>query len=202
MTQKDEFRIAHIARRRALSDEERQAAGKDMGILFLNFIHFKRRSYSAYVSHDHEIPTRHLINQILAWNAKLAIPAWDSVAKTYELCAFHAQTRLITGRFGVREPEHHITVNPADIRLLLIPGVAFDNTGNRVGHGKGYYDAILAKASPEALKVGVCYDWQIVPSLPAEAHDIPMDFILTDRRILCCNPLKMRAKITRPAPSS
>ena len=190
---KDELRAAHLQRRRALSDEERQSAAKAASVLFASFVLFKRSSYCAYLSHDNEMPTRHLIRQIFAWKASLAIPAWDAQQKSYDLCAFHAQTKLVTGKYGIREPEARHPVNPSSIRLLLIPGVAFDPDGNRVGHGKGYYDAILSRIAHGALKVGFCYDWQIVPSIPAEPHDIPVDFLLTDRRILCCNPKKMKS---------
>ena len=195
MTPKDELRAAYLQRRRDISDEERQSAAKAAGVLFASFSLFKRSSYCAYLSNENEMPTCHLIRQIFAWNASLAIPAWDAPTKSYHLCAFHGQTKVITGHYGIREPEHHVPVTPSSIRLFLIPGVAFDTNGNRIGHGKGYYDAILTSAAPNALKVGLCYDWQITPSpIPAEPHDIPVDFLLTDRRILCCNPSKLHAK--------
>jgi len=194
MTHKETLRAIHIGRRRSLPEAGRLSAARDMGTLFANFAPFKCRSCCAYLSHDGEIPTRHLIRHALAWNAACAIPAWDAEAKAYQLCAFHAQTKLVKGRHGIREPENRVPVDVAGIRLLLIPGVAFDTSGNRVGHGKGYYDALLARASPNALKVGVCYDWQITPvPIPAEPHDLPVDFLLTDRRIHCCNPAKLAA---------
>ena len=194
MTSKEALRAAHIGRRRALSDAERQAAAKNIALFFSGFAPFRRRSFSAYLSHDNEIPTRHLIRQILAWNAACALPAWDPASKAYHLFAFHAQTPLVKGPYGIREPGQRIPVSAASVRLFLIPGVAFDNAGNRVGHGKGYYDTILANASSDAIKVGVCYDWQITNDpIPAESHDIAMDFLLTDRRVLCCNPEKLAA---------
>jgi len=194
MTPKDELRAAYLQRRRDLSDEERQSAAKAAALLFANFTPFKRHSYCAYLSHDNEMPTRHLIRQIFTWKASLAIPAWDAQTKSYQLCAFNAQTKLITGHYGIREPDIRHEIAPSSIRLLLIPGVAFDPDGNRIGHGKGYYDSILSRIAPAAIKVGLCYDWQIAPSIPAEPHDIPVDFLLTDRRIVCCNPQKLRAK--------
>jgi 5-formyltetrahydrofolate cyclo-ligase len=192
MTHKEALRAANLERRRALPEDERQSAGRDMGFLFSGFAPFKCRSCCAYLSHDNEIPSRHLIRQALAWNAACAVPAWDPATKSYQFCAFHAQTRLVKGRNGIREPEHRILVDISGIQLLLIPGVAFATAGNRVGHGKGYYDAILAQAAPQSIKVGVCYDWQItsVP-IPAESHDIPVDFLLTNRRVHCCNPAKL-----------
>ena len=192
MTHKEALRAANLERRRALAEEERQSAGRDMGIFFKSFAPFKSRSCCAYLSHDNEIPTRHLIRVAFAWNAACAVPAWDAETKTYQLYAFHTQTKLVKGRHGIREPENRVLVSVASMRLLLIPGVAFDTAGNRVGHGKGYYDLLLAQAAPHAIKVGVCYDWQISPvPIPAEPHDIPVDFLLTNRRVHCCNPAKL-----------
>ena len=192
MTRKDELRAAFIERRGAVTEEERQSAAKAAGVLFSNFTLFKQRSCCAYLSNNNEMPTRHFIRQIFAWKSTLCVPAWDPASKSYHLCAFDAQTKVATGRFGIREPEQRIPVGMGGIRLFLVPGVCFDADGNRLGHGKGYYDSILARAAPEALKVGVCYDWQIsTEPLPAEPHDIAMDFLLTDRRIVCCNPKKL-----------
>ena len=200
MTPKEALRAAFIARRRALPEADRLAAGQNMGVLFAGFKPFKCRSCCAYLSHDNEIPARHLVRQALAWNAACAVPAWDPETKSYQLYAFHAQTKLVKGRHGIREPEHRILVPVAGVRLMLIPGVAFDTAGNRVGHGKGYYDALLARAAPDALKVGVCYDWQVTPdTIPAEPHDIPVDLLLTDRRVHCCNPAKLAAPQTPKA---
>ena len=195
MTHKEALRAVNIERRRALPEDERQSAAQGLGALFAGFSPFKKcRSFGAYLSHDNEIPTRHLIRHALAWNAACAVPAWDAETKSYQFYAFHAQTKLVKGRHGIREPENRILISTAALQLLLIPGVAFDAAGNRVGHGKGYYDALLKQAAPNAIKVGVCYDWQITPApIPAESHDIPVDFLLTDRRIHCCNPAKLAA---------
>ena len=192
MTPKEALRAANLERRRAMPDAERQSAGRDMGRLFSAFALFKRRSCCAYLSHDNEIPARYLIRQVFAWNASCAVPAWDPEAKAYQLYAFHPQSKIVKGRHGIREPGHRVLVAVPGIQLLLVPGLAFDAAGNRVGHGKGHFDAILAKASPDAIKVGVCYDWQVTPApIPAESHDIPVDFLLTNRRVQCCNPARL-----------
>ena len=85
---------------------------------------------------------------------------------------------LVKGCFGILEPPASTPVaDPNKLDLILVPGVAFDRQGGRLGRGRGYYDRLLAGTS--AFKVGVCFDWQIVPEVPREAHDIRMDAVVT-----------------------
>lgn len=83
------------------------------------------------------------------------------------------------GAFGILEPQQQEVVDPAEIDLIVVPGVAFTAQGDRMGRGKGYYDKYLAQLRPEAVKVGVCYHHQVVEQLPTEPHDIRMDTLLT-----------------------
>jgi 5-formyltetrahydrofolate cyclo-ligase len=87
----------------------------------------------------------------------------------------------VTGKFGVSEPLAECEPIPLDrFDLVLVPGVAFDVGGNRLGRGRGFYDRILAAAS--GVKCGVAYDFQLLDKIPAEAHDARVNFIFTPRR--------------------
>lgn len=79
--------------------------------------------------------------------------------------------------FGVMEPTTGRLVNPADVEFAIIPGVAFDHAGNRLGRGKGFYDRLMPNLS-NALTVGVCYAFQIVDSIPVAKFDIPVDIVI------------------------
>ena len=90
---------------------------------------------------------------------------------------------LLPGHFGVREPAHHCPVLPMNrLDLLLVPGLAFDLCGRRLGRGKGFYDRLLATA--HETKCGVCFDWQMVETVPVEAHDVALNCIVTPTRWL------------------
>jgi 5-formyltetrahydrofolate cyclo-ligase len=65
------------------------------------------------------------------------------------------------------------------VELIVVPGVAFDPTGNRMGRGRGFYDRLL-KSTPNAMKVGVAYDFQLLDKIPVEPHDVPMDSVITE----------------------
>ena len=89
---------------------------------------------------------------------------------------------LQPGQWGLLEPiaDPARLVIPADVDLILVPGVAFTRTGARCGRGGGYYDRLLASLSPHTCKVGVCFDFQIINELPNEPHDIGVDFIIAE----------------------
>lgn len=90
---------------------------------------------------------------------------------------------LIPGHFGVREPAAHCPVVPMNrLDLLLVPGLAFDLRGRRLGRGRGFYDRLLATA--HGTKCGICFDSQIVEAVPFEAHDVALDCIVTPTRWL------------------
>lgn len=80
------------------------------------------------------------------------------------------------GEFNIMEPTGS-DVDTDVLQLIIVPGVAFDSTGNRLGRGKGYYDRLLSRTS--ATCIGVCYNCQLLPSIPAEAHDKVMHYIIT-----------------------
>lgn len=92
-------------------------------------------------------------------------------------------TDLCIGFAGIREPKNTIPVYSNCIDLILVPGRAFDKRGSRLGRGGGYYDRFLAK-NVSAVKVGVAFEFQIMDELEASIHDVQMDFIVTEQRVI------------------
>ena len=91
------------------------------------------------------------------------------------------ESRLELGAFHIEEPTGTNTVSPDEIEMVVVPGVAYDRSGNRLGRGRGFYDRLLA--STRATKVGVGYEFQLVDSIPAEPHDVKMDLVITQSSI-------------------
>lgn len=87
----------------------------------------------------------------------------------------------LNGPYNIKEPDsaHWKQSNPSVIDLALIPGLAFDHDGGRLGRGKGYYDKLLSGSEFRGIKIGVCHPWQLVESIPREPHDIAMDLVLS-----------------------
>ena len=94
---------------------------------------------------------------------------------------------LSFGRFGVLEPAPTAPILPLNqLDFVLVPGVAFDPSGRRLGRGKGFYDRLLADTNNSCIKCGVALDEQLVAAIPAESHDVSMNFVLTPSRWITC----------------
>ncbi len=90
---------------------------------------------------------------------------------------------LQPGAFGVLEPVGSTCVSASDLDMLVVPGVAFDLEGYRLGYGKGFYDRALHCGLSRGTLVGLCYEFQLVAELPIETHDIGMDLLITEERL-------------------
>ena len=125
-----------------------------------------------------------LVEPALAGGKTIALPKFDAATGAYSAAQIRDLEKDIRpGRFGVREPgEHCPAVDLNRLDLLLVPGVAFDPQGWRLGRGKGFYDRLLTRVS--GTKCGVAFDEQIITEIPIEPHDVRMDCILTPARWL------------------
>lgn len=88
---------------------------------------------------------------------------------------------LKKGSYDILEPQGEDLRDLSVIDLVIVPGVAFDKKGNRLGRGKGYYDRLLKNI--KAVKIGICYDFQIADKIPADEHDVPLDGIICENEI-------------------
>lgn len=95
------------------------------------------------------------------------------------------ETKLELGAFHIEEPTGDNTIDPEKIELIIVPAVAYDRKGNRLGRGKGFYDRLL-KTAP-AAKIGVGYEFQLLDSLPIEEHDVPVDMVITQKTTIVIN---------------
>ena len=96
-----------------------------------------------------------------------------------------------SGKFGILEPIEAMKIAYKNIDIVLAPGIAFDKEGHRIGYGFGYYDKFLSKV-PKAVKIGLCFDFQVVEKVPKEEHDVPVDLIVTEKRVMECNKRKFK----------
>lgn len=142
-----------------------------------------------YVSFGSEVDTIGLIEYSLGCGLTVAVPKVKKESSELTIHEIHDIGSLRPGAFGILEPEDdrcEIELNSID--LVVVPGVAFDLQRNRLGYGKGYYDKLLGPLKQmrtgEIVAVALAYEEQIVPSVPSEPHDIKMDVILTDERLL------------------
>ncbi|WP_321365564.1 5-formyltetrahydrofolate cyclo-ligase [uncultured Desulfuromusa sp.] len=97
-----------------------------------------------------------------------------------------AAADLSPGCFGVAEPVAGEGISVDTLDLIVVPGIAFDLRGHRLGYGRGYYDRQLEKTSVKTVTVGLSFEAQVLTLLPAEVHDRPLDFIATESRLIPC----------------
>ncbi|MGA2280691.1 MAG: 5-formyltetrahydrofolate cyclo-ligase [Verrucomicrobiota bacterium] len=123
-----------------------------------------------------------LLEEALAAGKIAALPCYHPADKNYVACQVqNVRSDIVTGQFGIREPAARCPEIPLSrLDLILVPGVAFDWHGHRLGRGKGFYDRLLADA--RGVKCGIAFDEQMVNEVPAGPSDVRMNFILTPTR--------------------
>jgi 5-formyltetrahydrofolate cyclo-ligase len=98
---------------------------------------------------------------------------------------------LELGRFGILEPKQNIRNNPQyhvipeQLDVVIVPGLAFDRSGNRLGRGRGYYDRFLSQFTSKTLLIGLAFECQIVEQIPVDTWDFPVSVVITENRIIC-----------------
>lgn len=140
------------------------------------------RVVAAYWSFGSEVRTHERIAEWMHTKTVL-LPVIDG--DTLLLKRFTAPDEMSPCRYGILEPSG-AAVDPERVDMLIVPGLAFDRRGNRLGRGKGYYDRLLAGTS--AVKVGVCFECQLFDGIPAESHDVRMDAVITENSLILNGP--------------
>jgi len=179
---KEEIRPRMKARKSLLSDVEKtNAARAAFAALERHAAFVMAENILMYHSLPDEISTHDFIDK-WAGRKHFFLPRVNGV--NLDILPYD-RTSLHLGAFQIEEPDGDDTVDVSEIELIVVPGVAYDPEGNRVGRGKGYYDRLLS--STHATKIGIAYDFQVVDSIDAEPHDVRVDVVITDRRIFTPN---------------
>ena len=132
----------------------------------------------AYYSLPDEVNTHALIDELVAEGKTVLLPKVMG-ADTMELRRYTGRADLQEGAYHILEPVGEPFTDLSAIDLILVPGLAFDAAGHRLGRGRGYYDRFLhSKNRPYCVKIGVCFDFQKVDEVPVDAHDIAMDKVV------------------------
>ncbi len=184
---KSALRSKHKINRRSMDKNDKLS--KDFKI-FQNFIlsdlFLKSDVILTYVSSEIEVDTRNIIEYSLSVGKKVAVPVSISDDFSLKFYFINSINDLHVGYFSILEPDVNIcelcNVNKLSNLLCIVPGLAFDFSGHRVGYGKGYYDRFLKKH--KCKTVGFCYEVDLIESVNKNQYDIPVNSILTEKRIL------------------
>ena len=149
-----------------------------------------RKTVAFYMSMGKEVQTSGMIRQAIGLEKRVLIPkVYREKAQFLWSEIRNIDQEVSQGTFGILEPkEHYLRVTPwKEVELVIVPGIAFDLKGRRIGFGKGYYDRMLARLEGTCLRIGLAFEVQIVPEIPQLKHDIPVQKLITEERVISCS---------------
>lgn len=177
---KDNIRVFMRKKRREITNDFKIYASNQISNKIIPIIS-SLSCVMVYMSSFNEPDTSAIVKYLIDNNIKVVVPISNvndfTITPSYISCL----DDLKKGAYGIYEPDVIYKAKLDDIDLILVPGIAFSKSGDRIGFGKGYYDKLLQNFSGK--KVGICYDFQVIESVPASKHDIKMDMIVTEERI-------------------
>jgi len=181
-----------LLRNQMTKDEVDSLSQKIISTLVKLPVYKNSKKVMLYLSFGNEVDTFKLIELCKKENKKIIV----SFCKK-EGCQIvpteieNIDNDLVRSKFGYLEPKKELVkpVKPEEIDLIILPGIAFDRRCYRISYGGGYYDRFLAELNFTVPTIGLVYDFQIVDIVPLEPHDMPVDYVITEKRILvrCCS---------------
>lgn len=175
---KDDIRRRVKARKSLLTEKERSDSARNVFDQLEKLAAFALSNrILIYNSLPDELSTRDFIQRWMG-SKKFFLPRVNGI--DLDILPYDSQ-RMHIGAFRIEEPTGNDITDPELLEMIIVPAVAYDRNGNRVGRGKGYYDRLLKRT--KALRVGVAYDFQLVDEIDCEPHDIPVDIVITETTI-------------------
>lgn len=183
--QKNQIRSAVSRKRRYLTAYEKEKLDNEIISRLIKLDEWeKAKNILIYVSHKYEINTLKLIKKVIS-DKNIIVPKTHIRFDTLSLHKIDNLDDLTEGSYNLLEPHPGtLILSPSEIDLAIIPGIAFDKKGHRIGYGKAYYDRLNKHL--KCTKISLAYSFQIVDNIPAQKHDIPIDLIITENKTIHC----------------
>lgn len=178
-----------ISKRKELSIEDKQKKSREIQLKLFNLDIYKDSNFIfTFISTEEEVDTHNIIKDSLKNGKRIGVPVTFPKERKMivsEIKDFDNELEL--GFYNILTPKKEFIreVDPSILDLVLVPGLIFSKNGYRVGYGGGYYDRFLEQTE-DVIKVGICFDMQIADEVPIGKYDIPVDYIITEKRIIDC----------------
>lgn len=187
---KKRLRKEILARRQALDPAQAaQWSGAITRSLLAMPVYRQARTLMVYAAFRGEVDTSGIIRAALAEGKTVALPKVVGEGQMRAHRIERYPDDLVPGTFGIREPAASAPViDPPELDLVVVPGLAFDPAGGRLGYGGGFYDRYLLSGHVWAAKVAICYSFQVRSDLPLEEHDLRVDWLVTEEGVHPCRP--------------
>jgi len=158
-------------------------------LIYNKVINFKyyinSKKIFTFVSYNNEVDTYRLINYSIKNNKKVYVPKINNIKDKMEVYEINTFSDLEIGKYGILEPKRNCKkIEKPDMELVIVPGIAFDYDGNRIGYGKGYYDKFFKENNTNFKKVALAYDFQILKKIPHNVNDVKVNYIISNKQIL------------------
>jgi 5-formyltetrahydrofolate cyclo-ligase len=148
-------------------------------------VFFRSDVIHTYVSSkNNEADTHELIRILVKQKKRVVVPIADKVTKTMRHSELFSLGELIGGAYGILEPRMYRPVPVEDLQVIIVPALAVDRNGNRLGFGAGFYDRFLHDV--QLPTIALAYDFQVLNGVPCEATDVPVSYIVTENEIIRC----------------
>lgn len=140
-----------------------------------------------YLDFNNEVKTDKLVQNLISMGKRVVSPI--SVKETRELLPYEIKdlnSNIKISDYGIREPDPQTSqyIDPKEIDVVIVPAIAFDKNGFRLGYGAGFYDRFLITLRDDAITVGVAFELQVFDEIPIEDHDVKLDYIITENRTI------------------
>lgn len=146
------------------------------------------RTLLLFYSFGSEVATRGVAVRAMEQGKRVLLPYLEG--GVMEAAEVRSGDELVPTGYGPREPARRVAVEPAEIDVAAVPGLAFDRRGHRLGYGGGHFDRYLDRLEPHTLRVGIGFSAQIVDEVPTGRRDRQVDLVVTDARVIDCRPVQ------------
>lgn len=187
---KKQIRREKLKIRREMSIEEKSNYDKIIKDKFFESGFYKESdNIFIYISYDSEINTKDIITRAIKEGKKIYVPRTEFSTKLMNAVRIENFDNLVESRYGILEPKKDEPfIDPNDLDLIVVPGVAFDKNGGRVGYGAGYYDRYFKRINNEnkskIVKLALAYDFQLMDKVPTDEEDVLIDAVMTEKQFI------------------
>jgi 5-formyltetrahydrofolate cyclo-ligase len=176
---KKRIRSKILLKLKTQKEEDRNRKSRKIKAKLLKTKAFKKaKIVMFYIAFGGEVDTKEMIEEARKLGKIIAVPVCMANRVLMKPCILDYNAGLVHGPYGVLEPAVKRFFSTQELDLVVVPGVAFDTKGNRLGRGKGCYDVFLAKIPKDTPSIGLAFDFQILPSLPSAGHDVSVGRVL------------------------
>ncbi len=179
-----------ITKRNNIDVTEKENKDKKILDRFYDSKYYKESKHIfVYISYGSEINTKEIINKAFKDNKKVYVPRTEFKTRLMDAVEIKSLDNLIKSSYGALEPsKEEPYIDPNELDLIVVPGLAFDRNGGRMGYGAGFYDRYFKKISKENLskviKLALTYDFQLLDEVPMSEQDVPVDYIITEKEFI------------------